>query len=637
MRHSVNPQQGRLFDLFEGIIPPLGLKQIRSGWQGVFRHVLLTLMPAHELAQHFHPVLGRPTKELYSLAGLLFLQEVHDWTNAQSVEAYLFHTDVQYALNLEPGSDEMCDRTFERYRALFLEDELARGVMDKVTAELVQGLEINIDEQRLDSTHVFSNMASFGRTRLMGVTIKRFLTQAQRHCRDDYDSLPEALRRRYAVSTAKLFAGEGKSAEDRLRTRQRVAEDLHALIERFAKHKGLKDRPSYKAMVTVFTQQCELVETKVQVREKSGGHCMQNPSDPDATYDGHKGEGFKVHLSETCSPTNDVQMIVMALPDTAANSDANALPKVLENLEEKKCLPEVMTADTSYGSDSNVQLAAEKGVELVSPVSGPEPDKASGGKPKGNVPLSASDKGTSPAVAMELLTIDDFAVDERTGRVTSCPSGRIPLETIRDAEARTTSLEMAATDCQACRFGSVCPIQRKPGGHYRLSYTDKERRLAERRREEDTEAFRERYAIRSGIESTNSGLKRRLGLGKLRVRGRKGVFHALYLKVAGWNVFRAVASGRLVAKVAAAMAAAVGGMAAAGGSLWSALGFLLLLALAWGRIRAQGVPKLGVDHYWFQNVPTSRLLTAQFCRARLPTLKYEKTRSLSAPGSRCAD
>jgi hypothetical protein len=603
MRHSVNPQQGRLFNPYEGIIPPLGLKRIRDGWQGVFRHVLLKLMPAQQLAGHFHPILGRHTKELYSVAGLLFLQELHDWTNPQSVEAYLFRTDLQYALNLEPGSDEMCERTFERYRALFLDDESARGVMDKVTAELVQELEINIDEQRLDSTHVFSNMASFGRTRLMGVTIKRFLTQVHRHCRDDYDALQETLRQRYVVSTAKLFASEGKSSEDRLRTRQQVAEDLHALIERFATHEGLKDRPSYKALVTVFTQQCELVEAKVQVREKTGGDCMQNPSDPEATYDGHKGEGYQLQLSETCSPANDVQLIVASLPQTAVNSDADALPKMLEDLEEKKWLPVVMTADTSYGGDGNVQLAAGKGVELVSPVSGPQPDKGSEEESKGNGSLPPSDKGTSPAVAMELLTIDDFAVDERTGRVTACPSGRIPLETIGDAKAGTTTLEMAAKDCQACPFGSACPIQRKPGGRYRLSYTDKQRRLAARRREEDTEAFRERYAIRSGIESTNSGLKRRLGLGELRVRGQKAVFHALYLKVAGWNVFRAVASGRLVAKVAAAMAAAVGG-------LWSALGFLLLLGLVLGRIRAQAAPTLRTGRYNFQNVPNCQLLNA---------------------------
>ena len=85
---------------------------------------------------------------------------------------------------------------------------------------------------------------------------------------------------------------------------------------------------------------------------------------------------------------------------------------------------------------------------------------------------------------------------------------------------------------------------------YKVEYTPKQRRQEERRREEDTPAFRERYARRSGLESTNSGLKRRHGLGKLRVRGRPAVRHAIFLKVAGWNMNRATASGKLASKAA---------------------------------------------------------------------------------------
>ena len=179
-------------------------------------------------------------------------------------------------------------------------------------------------------------------------------------------------------------------------------------------------------------------------------------------------------------------------------------------------------------------MVVGKGVEMVSPVAGPEPAGPS------------SDNALSP------LTIDDFAMGARTGKVTACSSGRVPLETIHDAKAGTTTIEMQATDCDNCSFRTACPIKKK-ADRYRLSYTDKQRRLEERRQEEKTDVFKERYAKRSGIESTNSGTKRRLGLGKLRVRGRKAVFHAIYLKVAGWNLLRAAASGRLVATAQACL------------------------------------------------------------------------------------
>src|ERR1039457_2298892 len=106
MRYTVNPRQGRLFDPFEDRISPLGLDRIRKGWQGVFRATLLELMPAQQLGKHFSPNIGRHTKELYSVAGLLFLQEFQNWTNPEAVHAYLFHTDVQFALNLESRSEE---------------------------------------------------------------------------------------------------------------------------------------------------------------------------------------------------------------------------------------------------------------------------------------------------------------------------------------------------------------------------------------------------------------------------------------------------------------------------------------------------------------------------------------------------
>ena len=558
MRYSVDPRQGRLFDPFDDIIPPLGRKRIDDGWQGLFRRSLLQLMPVRELGKHFDPAIGRPTKELYSVAGLLFLQEMNDWTNEEAVEVYLFRTDVQYALNLEPGQSQMCDRTLERHRARFIDDELAAKVMDALTGKLVEQLELSIDKQRLDSTHTFSNMASFGRTRLMGVAIKRFLTQVKRHHEADYAALPEDLRQRYAPSQAKLFATKGQSAEDRAKTRQRVAEDLRDVIERFADHAGLSDRPSYQALVTIFNEQCAIVDAKVQVRAKTGGSCLQNPSDPDATYDSHKGQGYKVQLSETCSEDNDVQLIVAALPQTAASPDAAALEPVLDNLKENDLLPKTMLGDTSYGGDENVQKAAAEGVDLVCPVAGPKADAAAetaSSRNGADVPVpenggreNDASGGAETAPPMEPLTIDDFAVDERTGKTTACPTGRIPLQMTRDAKTGATILEMRASDCENCPFRSACPIQKK-AGRYRLTYTDKQRRLEARRQEEKTDVFKERYAQRSGIESTNSGLKNRLGLGQLRVRGRGSVFRVLHHKIAVWNVLRASASTKLRAWV----------------------------------------------------------------------------------------
>lgn len=60
------------------------------------------------------------------------------------------------------------------------------------------------------------------------------------------------------------------------------------------------------------------------------------------------------------------------------------------------------------------------------------------------------------------------------------------------------------------------------------------------RRQEAHPDFEQRYAIRAGIEATNSELKRVQGLGKLRVRREMRVKLAVYLKAAGCNLRRAL-------------------------------------------------------------------------------------------------
>ena len=533
MIHTVDPRQNRLFDPFDGVIPPVGRRIIADGWQGVFRHVLLEVMPVNELGRHFSDSLGAPTKELYSMAGLVFLADFFGWTPQDALEAYIFRSDVQYALNLEPGA-AVSTRTLERYQKLFRDDDLAARVFDDVTTRLIQALDLDVSRQRLDSTHVFSHMASFGRTKLMAVAIKRFLTQLKRHAPDAYDALPEDLRQRYEPNQARLFA-DAKDPDARARCRQQAAEDLHFVIDRFANRADLTNRSTYKALITIFAQQCALTGDTVVVKAKTGGDCMQNPSDPDATYDAHKGPGYQVQIAETCVPENEVQLITAALPQTACVSDAQAVTPMLDQLEEAGRFPEELLADTLYTGDENVAAAAARGVDLIGPV-----------------------PGRAPESAPETLTVDDFALDERTGTIDACPAGHRPLSCSRDAETSTTRVEMPASACVGCPFQKRCPIKQTRDGKFVLEFTDKERRLAARRVEEATDVFRERYAPRSGIESTNSGLKNRLGLGSLSVRGQESVSRVLLHKLAGWNVLRASASKKLKAWVASRVAETLG-------------------------------------------------------------------------------
>ncbi len=62
MQRIVNPKQTRLFDPFDNVLTEKKHKRLLDGWAGVFRHIILELMPVETISGHFDPAMGRPTK-----------------------------------------------------------------------------------------------------------------------------------------------------------------------------------------------------------------------------------------------------------------------------------------------------------------------------------------------------------------------------------------------------------------------------------------------------------------------------------------------------------------------------------------------------------------------------------------------
>jgi len=514
MRYAVDPRQMNLFEPASAMFSPMTIKHLSSDWPGVFRGQMLHLMPVDKLGEHFDAKVGCHTKELYGMAGAIFLKEFFNLTIPQTVERYLTDAAWQYALNVNPMEASLSHATVERYLKLFAANDLANKVFHRVTSALIEALELDVSRQRLDSTHIYSDMATFGRTKLMGVTIKRFLTQLKRHHPDLYASLDKDFLVRYGPSQAKLF---GDFTGSRTELRQQVAEDLLMLVSRFADDERVSGRSSYQAMERVLHEQCDVEEEAVVVKRKTGGDVMQNPSDEDATYDGHKGPGYQAQIAETCSEENEVQLITGVETEPAHASDQNACTPMIDQLDSHDRNPEILYADGQYGSDDNVTCAAQRGVDLQSPVSG------------------------APQQNPDDLSIDDFVVDEEAQTVERCPNGHEPVSSVHDPDKGRTRTVMDASHCSACPHQDACPVIKVRDG-YVVKHTPAEHRTASRRAEQATDAFRENYAIRGGGESVNAGLKRKTGMGRLRVRGSPRVRMAVLLRCAGWNLFRALAA-----------------------------------------------------------------------------------------------
>ena len=116
---------------------------------------------------------------------------------------------------------------------------------------------------------------------------------------------------------------------------------------------------------------------------------------------------------------------------------------------------------------------------------------------------------------------------------------------LEDAPERV-EVHFAGTTCEPCPLRSRCPVKLdRRAGAYVLKADLVKVNIERRRRAEATEEWRKRYAIRTGIEGTNSELKRAHGLGRLRVRGGRRVRLAVYLKALACN-FKRMVHARLV-------------------------------------------------------------------------------------------
>jgi len=79
-------------------------KMLEKSWAGLFQKKILPTLPVESLRKHYHDSNGRPTKELYSMIGLMILQQMHDLTDDQAVEQFCFNIKWHYALNItNPG------------------------------------------------------------------------------------------------------------------------------------------------------------------------------------------------------------------------------------------------------------------------------------------------------------------------------------------------------------------------------------------------------------------------------------------------------------------------------------------------------------------------------------------------------
>ncbi|MHA2219011.1 MAG: transposase [Candidatus Hodarchaeales archaeon] len=519
-----NPRQLTLFNPFS-FLGPKRLKILELSWAGLFKEEILCELPVAKLSSFFNRYFGRPSKELYTMLGVILLQQAHNLTDEETVHQLAFNIQWHYALNITDESDSakyISLKTLWNIRQTATDKALDNIIFDKIAKKLAVIFNVNPDKQRLDSVQIKSNMARLGRIRIFATTINKFLVNLKRRKKEHFESVGSKIVEKYLSEKAMGCFSMVKPSESN-KTLHSVGKDLFELVQQFKGCSEVVSMNSYKLLERVLKEHCNITGSDnnetVEIKKPKDipSDSLQNPSDPDATYSGHKGQGYQVQVMETYTDTEDkdvkaktLNLITHVEVEKACQSDAQALIPAIESAKKRKLCPKELEADSLYGSDENCEAAKSKGVELVSPTMG------------------TPDEGTISLADFEFLD---------NGHVAHCPKGHAPI-VLKKSKKSWYSQSFCLETCAECPLVEDCPVKQGKKFYY-LRYGSKEVRIAKRRAIEQTDEFKERYRWRAGGEATMSEYDRRTGVKHLRYRRIKKVRFAAVLKAAAINIFRA--------------------------------------------------------------------------------------------------
>jgi len=547
MIFNKNRNQRQIFDQWQ----KMGEKRrqlLGDSWADLFRNELLHKLPIEKLAAHFTVDFGRPSKDLTTCLAAALFQQIFDLTDIQTQEKLAFDIQWHYALDLPEKSDKFkyfSLKTIWNVRHTLIKNEIDKEMFKVIGDRLAEIFEVNTDMQRIDSVHIKSNMRKLGRINLIVQTIKKFLRNLKRQDKAAYQLLESDLIDKYTAKQEDNVFSRVKPSESS-KTLQEVCQDLLYLVEHFQNDNKIGRMNSYQLMERLLDEQCHLNESdgeqQVEVKkpQEISSDSLQNLSDPDASYDGHKGQGYQVQVMETYDDNQEsenadnqeeeeknkkeqketssdneqekhLNLVTHVAVEPAHKNDSEALLPAIESTDKRGLKPQKIGADAAYGGDENVEQAREQDVEVIAPLKG---------RPK------ESDQ-------IELAEHEFNSENE----LVECVEGEKPVKQRSNGDRHSSAMEKEV--CDNCDKQNICSICDGVKYNY-FRYTDKDLRVSKRRMYEKTKDFKDRYRYRAGVEATMSEYDRKTGVKQLRVRGMSAVRFAAIMKAIGINIFRAV-------------------------------------------------------------------------------------------------
>src|SRR5437764_4778966 len=467
--------------------------------------------------EHFaalYPVEGQPAYAPWRLAIVTVLQYVEGLTDRQAANAVRERIDWKYALGLEltdPGFDFSL---LSEFRLRLVEGGAETLLLDRLLEVCKQRGWLKAGgKQRTDSTHVLARVRSLSNLECVGETLRAVL--------DDLATLaPEWLVQQISLDWFERYSHRvenyrlPKAESQRTALAQQIGADgLHLLqaLQQPTAPAELKEVSSVQLLQQVWQQYYDL--TGEQAKWRAGPQAsedegiIRSPYDPQAQTGKKRDQtwlGYKVHFTETCALQESEQeqaksiphLIVQVQTTVAPVQDVEVTATIQEELAKRDLLPQEQIVDTGY-VDAELLVSSQQkhGIKLVGPVLADNSWQAKAGKG---------------------FDLAHFQIDWQNQQAT-CPQGQISARW--SVAGERMEVVFASQVCAACPVRSECTQSQTTGRVLHLRPQAAHEALHARRQDQQTQTFRQQYALRAGIEGTHAQAVRRMGLRRARYDG----------------------------------------------------------------------------------------------------------------------
>lgn len=482
-----------------------------------------------------YPQKGSYAGAPWRLALVCIMQYMENYTDRQAAEAVHMRIDWKYALSLELTDKGFDATVLSEFRSRLVENQQEAVLLDTLL-ELCRahGWLKERGKQRTDSTHVLAAIRTINRLECVGETLRAALNSLA-------TVVPEWVRAsaplewydRYEMRMENFCFPKEKSQQEELA--EQFGQDGWQLLEMVYAEEAwpwLREIPAIELLRQVWVQQFWRQDGRISWCANDNippaSRLISSPYDPQARMSIKRSTvwtGYKVHLTETCH--EKMPHLILHVETTSATTQDIELTEVIhQELESKHLLPSEHFMDTGYvDGDHIVNAQMRYELELLGPV---------------------VSNGSSQARNKQAYDISRFSIDWDQ-RIVTCPEGKTSQKwTVRqDSDAPHVShiirAQFGKQDCLVCPSRGQCTTAATNPRQVTLRPQAHHEAIQMARHRQQTQAFKDRYAKRAGVEGTISQGFRAFDLRRSRSIGQNKTHLQHVINATAMNVTRILA------------------------------------------------------------------------------------------------